>query len=155
MTNNVGVSGGGETNTTNDTGGDVTAITALTPTQNWRYQYFGTTADTGSAADSANPSGDGIPNLLKYALGLDPTKPEAEPETEDRSSGYLQLTVPKNPNATDLTYTVQVTGDLTNPGSWTASGTTVIQNTTSLLQVRDNTPVSGTAQRFIRLQVSR
>ena len=155
VTNSVSVSGGGESNTANDTGGDMTAITALTPTQSWRYQYFGTTADTGNAADTANPSGDGLPNLMKYALGLNPTVPTAEPETQSTSSGYLQLTVPKNPNATDLTYTVQVTSDLINPSSWTANGTTVVTSTTTQLVVRDNTPVSGTAQRFIRLQVSR
>ena len=128
---------------------------ADTPTRDWRYLYFGTTANTGNAADTANPAGDGIPNLLKYALGLDPTKPETNPETEDTSTGYLQLTVPKNPNATDITYSVQVTSDLTDPSSWTSTGTTVVQNITSLLQVRDNTPVSGAAKRFIRLQISR
>ena len=73
----------------------MTAITALTPSQSWRHQYFGTTANAGNAADNANPSGDGIPNLLKYALGLDPRVPTANPETQDTSTGYLRLTVPK------------------------------------------------------------
>ena len=153
--NSVAVSGGGETNTSNDSATDATAVTALTPSQSWRYQYFGTTANSGNSADTANPAGDGINNLTKYALGLDPTMAEASPITESTSSGYLTLSAPKNPNATDVTYSVQVTGDLTDPASWTTSGTTVTTNTSSQLVVQDNTPVSGTAQQFMRLQVSR
>ena len=155
VTNTAAVAGGGETNTANDSASDTTAIASLTPSQSWRYQYFGTTADSGNAADAANPSGDGLSNLLKYALGLDPLVPAVTTVTEDVSTGYLRLTVPKNPNATDITYAVQVTSDLTNPAAWTTSGTTVEQNTASLLQVQDNTPVGSVPQRFIRLLISR
>ena len=155
VTNSATVSGGGEANTGNDSASDATAVTALTPSQSWRYQYFGTTANSGNAADNANPAGDGINNLTKYALGLDPTKAEASPVTEDTSSGHLTLTAPKNPNATDVTYSVQVTSDLTDPTSWTTSGTTVATNTSSELVVEDNTPVNSAAERFMRLQVSR
>ena len=151
------VSFGNDYNSGNDGFADSFTVAAVnsTPTQRWRYQYFATTANTGTAADSANPAGDGLPNLLKYALGLSPLVPGVNPSTESTGSGYLTLTVPKNSNATDLTYSVQVNGDLTNPAGWTTAGTTVDQNTASLLQVQDNTPVSGTAKRFIRLQVSR
>lgn len=37
----------------------------------WRREQFGTTANTGSAADTAMPFGDGVPNLLKYAFNMD------------------------------------------------------------------------------------
>ena len=155
VTNSVAVSGGGETNTANDTATDPTAITALTPSQSWRYQYFGTTANSGNAADTANPSGDGLPNLLKYALGLNPTVPAVTTVTADASTGYLRLTVPKNANATDITYTVQVSGDLTDPASWTTNGTTMDTNSSTTLVVHDDTAVAGTAQRFMRLMISR
>jgi len=39
----------------------------------WVLKYFGSLANP-AGAPNANPSGDGIPNWLKYALGLDPTK---------------------------------------------------------------------------------
>lgn len=146
-----------DANSGNDTSTVTFTIAAATttPTQQWRYQYFHTTANSGNAADTANPAGDGISNLTKYALGLNPTVPTVIPLTESVSSGYLQLTVPKNPNATDITYIVQVNGDLANPTGWTASGTTVDQNTSSLLQVHASTPVSGAARQFLRLQISR
>lgn len=155
VTNQVNVSGGGETNTSNDVAQDVTQVSAASPSQSWRYQYFGTSANAGNAADTANPSGDGIPNLLKYALNLNPLVPTANPQMVDTTTGYLRLTVPKNPNAADITYTVQVTSDLTDPSSWTSNGTFPMQNSSTILQVRDTMPVSGTPRRFLRLQITR
>jgi hypothetical protein len=40
----------------------------------WQIQYFGSTTDP-KAAPNATPANDGIPNWVKYSLGLDPTKP--------------------------------------------------------------------------------
>ncbi len=45
----------------------------------WRQKYFGTTANSGAAADTAVTSADGLPNFAKYALGLDPTVPALAP----------------------------------------------------------------------------
>ncbi len=147
----------GDLNSANDTSTVRFTIAAATttPTQQWRYQYFNTTANAGNAADTANPAGDGINNLTKYALGLDPTQAETNPVTEDTSTGYLQLTVPKNPSATDVTYSVQVNDDLTDSAGWTTGGTTIIQDTSTQLQVRDSVAVGSTPKRFIRLQISR
>jgi hypothetical protein len=38
----------------------------------WQIQYFGSASAPG-AAPNATPAGDGVPNWLKYALGLNPT----------------------------------------------------------------------------------
>jgi len=38
----------------------------------WQVQYFGSANDP-KAAPGASPAGDGIPNWMKYSLGLDPT----------------------------------------------------------------------------------
>jgi hypothetical protein len=40
----------------------------------WQIQYFGS-INNPNAAPNASASGDGVPNWLKYALGLDPTQP--------------------------------------------------------------------------------
>jgi hypothetical protein len=40
--------------------------------EKWRHRYFGTVANAGDAADTADPDGDAVPNLLEYALGSDP-----------------------------------------------------------------------------------
>jgi hypothetical protein len=40
----------------------------------WQIQYFGS-INNPNAAPGATPAGDGVPNWLKYSLGLDPTVP--------------------------------------------------------------------------------
>jgi hypothetical protein len=40
----------------------------------WQVQYFGSTTNA-NAAPNAAPAGDGVPNWLKYSLGLDPWTP--------------------------------------------------------------------------------
>jgi Domain of unknown function DUF11 len=128
-------------------------VAAPTPLQSWRLQWFGTMANSGAAADTAIASSDGMPNLLKYAYGLDPLVPVADPIVADITTGYLRFTVPKNPNANDVSFQVQVTGDLTQ--SWTTNGTTIDQNTATLLQVHDNAAVgTNVGARFMRLQVT-
>jgi len=93
---------------------------------------FGTTNTTGNAADTYVGTSDGMPNLLKYALGLNPLVATTNPVTGDISTGYLRLTVPRNPNATDVTFHVEVTASLA--ASWTTNGITVDQSTPTLLQ---------------------
>jgi len=153
LTNTATVSGGGEINTANDTASDPTTVIALTPIQFWRLQWFGITGNTGAAADTAVASNDGMPNLLKYSLDLDPLVPAANPVVGDISTGYLRLTVPKNPDATDVTFLIEMTSDLTLP--FTTNGITIDQNTPTLFQGHDNTPVSSPTNGFMRLHVTR
>jgi hypothetical protein len=40
----------------------------------WQIEYFGSVTNV-NAAPNASPAGDGIPNWLKYSLGLNPTVP--------------------------------------------------------------------------------
>ncbi len=40
--------------------------------ENWRYQHFGQVDPTGDAADDLDVSGNGVTNLMAYALDLDP-----------------------------------------------------------------------------------
>lgn len=153
LTNTANVSGGGEINTANDTASDPTTVIALTPIQFWRLQWFGITGDNGAAADTAVATSDGMPNLLKYALGLNPLVPAANPVVGDISTGYLRLTVPRNPTATDVTFLIEMTDNLTT--LWTTNGTTIDQSTPTLLQVHDNSPVNSSAAGFIRLRIIR
>ena len=128
-------------------------FTTLAPIEAWRLQWFGTTANSGAAADNAIATSDGMPNLLKYALGLNPLVATNDPVVGDISTGYLRLTVPKNPQATDVSFYVEVTDDIM--AAWTTNGTTVDTNTPVLLQVHANTPVVSSVAGFIRLRVTR
>jgi hypothetical protein len=72
----------------------------------------------------------------------------------DIDTGYLRLTVPRNPSATDVSFYVELTDALV-PSAWSTNGTTVVTNTPALLQVRESAPVSSSAGEFMRLRVSR
>ena len=141
------------TNVLGASDGEDQTFTTLAPIEAWRLQWFGTTANSGPAADTAVATSDGLPNLLKYALGLNPLVATNDPVTGDISTGYLRLTVPKNPQATDVSFYVEATGDLA--AAWSTNGTTIDVNTATLLQAYANTPVASSDQGMIRLRVSR
>ena len=130
--------------------GTVTPVVTLTPLQTWRQLWFGTVNNTDPAADTYVGSSDGMANLLKYALGLNPTFATNNPVTGDISTGHLRLTTPRNTNATDVTLSGWVSGDLT---TWTTNGTVVDQNN-AVFQVHDSAPVAGGTNRFLRLRVT-
>ncbi len=139
---------------------DTTITVNLPPIEQWRQTHFGANAGNPLlAGDLADPDFDGLNNLLEYALGLDPLVPAGSAAVTDFETigpdRFLRLTVTKNPAATDVSFSIQVTGDLTTPTSWSTSGTTIETNTSTTLRVRDNTPVSSASPRDIRLRVSR
>lgn len=127
------------------------------PIAEWRLQKFGSDANNDAIrSDNADPDFDGTVNLFEYAFGLEPLIPSISGLPASSASGdYLTLIVQKNPAATDVTFTVQVNDDLANGAGWSPTNTTILQNTATLLEVRDNTPITGTPARYIRLQVTR
>jgi hypothetical protein len=128
----------------------------LTTLQLWRQTYFGTTENSGTAADDYDFDFDGLENLVEYALGTDPvtpTPPDRAPASSIEADGgvqYLTLTVPRTAIQPEVTYRVQVGGDL---AGW-SENVTVLVNTPTLLKVRDNVPVSSATRRFMRLQIT-
>lgn len=134
------------------------SITVLAPIDTWRQTHFGSTANTGEFADTADKDKDGIPNLLEYALVTDPNArtdlgtrvvSDLAPIATDK---HLRLTVTKNPTSTDVTYTIEVSSDLS---TWTSAPTVIEQNTSTSLRVRDSQPIYSNPRRFIRLRVTR
>src|SRR5262249_45280176 len=105
----------------------------LDPSLNWKSFHFGANATNAAVAgDFADSDGDGILNLLEYALGSDPTV--AGPKNALAvaiTGGHLQVSFNRNGSATDLTYVVETSMNLAtwvaalsySAGSgWTSSG---------------------------------
>ena len=122
-------------------------------------------ANTAISGDTANPEGDGIPNLMKYALGLNPWTNGVRglPVKSIISTGsgnYLALTYTQVLSDTDITYAVQVSNDLRNwysgPG-YTMSPSAVgnPDGATENVTIEAALPINGGAPaQFIRLQVT-
>jgi lysophospholipase L1-like esterase len=117
-----------------------------------RFSHLEGGASHPDAAPAADPDGDGLPNLLEYALGLDPLTPAAQPPLEPSLTPLLphSLTLTFLRARPELTYEVLASSDLatwdvidTNPG-----------------QVSDTAPVTVTdsvsinPRRFLRLRVT-
>lgn len=131
------------------------------PFEVWQAQNW---ASGGGYADPAadqllDPDFDGQANLLEYAFGTAPKARSAYPLVYDTATvsteKYLRLTVPKNTAATDVTFEVQATSDVSNNNSWSSAGLIIEQNTATTLTVRDNMPMSGGGKRFMRVRVVR
>jgi len=145
----------------------LTLLPGITPYQTWRSIMFSGSqlAVTALSGDLATPSGDGVSNLMKYALHLNPYLngvsglPMASTVTINGSK-YLTLTYTSVIAATDLTYTVQISTDLqtwnSGPGYTTTSNVTNNSDrVTQTVTIQSLLPLSGTtSKQFIRLQIS-
>jgi hypothetical protein len=93
-------------------------LTVLNPAETWRQQNFSTTANAGNAADTADPDGDGLLNLLEYALGSNPKGESASAMPQVSAvGGKLTITFTRNTAAVDVTLSVLGADDLA--GTWT------------------------------------
>lgn len=154
----------------------VTATPYQSLTMNdWRYLNFGSTWSLNSnAVDLASPNGDGVTNLMKYALGFNLKDTNGSvlllsvanlPTVEERLINgelYLTCTLTHNKKAPDVQLVVEVTSNLN--GTWTtidpllpANQVTVIDHTPTpdveTIVVKDTQPISASTQRFMRFKV--
>ena len=139
----------------------------------WRQQNFGTTEDSGDAADLATPDGDGITNLMKYALVLisgenaSGSLPDGE-LVGNEGSRFLALSFRRDPARRDVTISVESTGDPAQGWAELArsesgspfTGITDIKESpagdgTVNVQVSDTFETSTASQRFMRVRVLR
>ena len=120
----------------------------------WRAGFF---ADVNApeAADSADPDGDGLANLLEYALDGNPlvASPALVPVAARDGSGHLTLTFNRVADST-LRYAV-VASDTLAAGSWSEVWfSTGGDNTDGPVTVTDSALLSAHPRRFLRLEVS-
>ncbi len=111
-------------------------------------------ADPEISGPSATPAGDGLTNLLKYALGLPPKAPSTTGITLTQPSTEWVFTYTRPANRVDISYTVEISPDLQS-ASWTSSGVTHQRLTTGDPETWQATSASSpTGKLFWRLKVS-
>ena len=132
---------------------------------NHQIFYHRRTGHPAVSGDDADPDGDGIPNLLEYALDLAPRTANVAGlpvvgTTVISGSKYLTLTYTQVIAGTDISYVPQVSGDLAAQASGanavaTVSATNDADGTTRTVVMRDLTASTAPGARFIRLEITR
>jgi len=136
------------------------------PYENWRAQYF-TAAELDNpviSGDSADPDGDGIPNLLEYAFGLNPrvaSHPGLPLAYVQNTGGqnYLQVQYTQRNPPAGIQYRLETSSDLlawtNNPASFTQLDSHNNGDGTSLVTLRLQAPLAASPQMFVRIAVTR
>jgi len=119
-------------------------FTALRPVEGWRLSNFGDVADSANGANAASPAGDGIPNLVKYALCLDPAQWGGLPQPEI-ANNRLKMSFQRDPARSDITITVEGTSDLVN-APWVPVATSLAGGAFSGNGSVSETPLQGGLQ---------
>ena len=131
-----------------------TPLAPLTPAQTWRQARFGTTDNLGSAADSADPDGDGLSNLLERAFATDPLAHDASLAASlDAASPAVSLLYRRSKAATDLVFTVEESADL---ATWTAAAgsETLVEDNADHQVIRHTRPLGSDTRLFLRVKIT-
>jgi hypothetical protein len=134
----------------------VAAPPPVTTWTQWQSQFL-PTASSGASAAGADPDADGMPNAMEFVFGLDPSRAgkRVAPLLEKVTVGgqdFLQLRIPRLRHRPAL-LDVEVSTDLVRWESGPATSI-VTENSASALVVRDLTPLTAPARRFMRLKVT-
>ncbi len=158
-----------------DSAAKATVVVRDHPIHDWKFVQFGLTANQpAQAGDSAVRNSAQMTNLMAYALGIKPTAarfadwPVSHARTYD-STEHLFLRFTRNPAATDIVYSVEVSNDLADADAWTPVAISTDGATTTgpgfvsetgtatlrTVEARDPDPVGAHPRRFMRLALSR
>jgi hypothetical protein len=135
------------------------------PYDGWRFARFTgeQLSNPAVAGETADPDGDGLPNLLEYALGADPLAPDStahQPNAASTSDGHLVLTYFQPDSRSDLAYAVEWTADLA-AASWQTGASVVAEIARvpaeggELVTVQATADLATSPRQFLRLRVTR
>lgn len=134
-------------------GNDVVLSLVATPSQQWRYTHFGSMAMNAQSEDMIDSDGDGIANLLEYAMARNPAVSDTVPQSGTKSGSVLEFIYTKNKSATDVMMSVEWSDDLV---TWSSVGvaSSVLSDGATTQQIKATIP-AGEIRRFMHLKVTR
>jgi len=127
-------------------------ITVYSTIQSWRQEWFGTTNNSGEAADGADPYNTGLPNLVVFAF-LGPNQNPAQASISQMpqakaGGGNFYFSFTQTAGVSGVTYGAQWTPSLTT-GSWQSLTDTCSGNVHTF-----SVPMATSTQAFLQLTVS-
>ncbi|MBS0659792.1 MAG: PQQ-dependent sugar dehydrogenase [Verrucomicrobia bacterium] len=136
------------------------------PFEAWRLARFGAQANAPEAGPNADFDGDGLANLVEYALDSDPTRATPAPTVGLDGAGRTTLAFARNQAATGLVLTVEASSDLaaavwqplatkTGPAGWVVQPGASVSEANGSVLVTDAVGATSQPRRFLRLRVAR
>ncbi len=126
------------------------------PFDAFRFENFGT--ESLNIADDADFDFDGVPNLIEYAFGLDPTNQDTPPfslSVQQSEGTSLVLTYDEDTTLDDIEYIVETSPSI-SPASWTIVGVTINSGIiTDGLEAKTASVEISDQARFIRIRINR
>lgn len=123
-----------------------------------RYDAWKAKYSIGAAtADSNDADGDGVPLLMEYALGLNPTIRSAEGLPVASVEGTnLVLNYSRLASTTDIKVEIETSSSL-QAGDWSVEvpAITVVDGTSVFQKLKASVPLGGADRKFARLKVTR
>jgi hypothetical protein len=128
-----------------------------TASEAWRLTHFGYPENTGDAAETADPDGDGLINLMEFATASDPLAATPSVGELVKNGDTLEFTYTRPVAAlTEVSYVREFSGF--PAGAWfnlDGSAVTILNDDGVTQTVRHSTPAGTGGKRFVRLRVTR
>ena len=137
----------------NNLASNTASVTLIVTQAAWRQFYFGITTNTGNAADTADPDGDGQSNLFEYVAGLVPNDPQSRfnLRVENVTGQAGQKAIIFRPLVAGRIYTVTSKASLTDP-AWTPLNSFTTSDNGAERTVIDL--AAGPAPKFYQVEVT-
>ncbi len=130
--------------------------TGVTAAEGWRYQYFGSVANSGNGADTFDYDHDGLPNLIEWACNLNPKTASKLTASAALNGANMEYTYTRNVNALNAGAAFSVEWSDTLGNDWVSTGVseTILSDDGTVQQVKATLPAGSAGHRFVHLKVT-
>jgi hypothetical protein len=117
------------------------------------YSYWA--ASLGVGAATSDQDGDGLKNLLEYAIGSSPTQVNGgviqSGVRKVALQSFLEVTIKRSLIRSGVTWSLERSSDM---AQWQQASMAVVTDSSTELVLRDTLPIDGVQRRFLRVKAS-
>jgi hypothetical protein len=121
----------------------------------WRFAQFGSTSNTGQAANDADWDADAYSNFMEFAIGTNPKTPTQSFTSIEKAGAQIKFTYQRSLAAMgEVNCIVEWSDNLAPPWSTQGVTETIISDNGTIQNVQATMPAGNTGRRFVRLRVA-